>query len=1086
MPDNPRLIEKAFLLRQVSLDSVHEKNVRHGHISTLHIWPARRPLAACRAALIATLLDDPGSAGERDEILKRMAGELIVGKDGKEETKGGILHWKRETENKEDLAWFRTRIREKYGRAPRVLDPFAGGGAIPLEAMRLGCEATAIDINPVAWFVLKCTLDYPHRFAGKLMPLPDFVRTDREFLEVWCGKELDGKKPTKKRVKEKVDQILGGQGSTDVDFWDADLSWHVRAWGRWVLAEVRKELAPYYPTYAEWQPVSGWGGRTPNEPPVSDMEKVEQVGGKWLKLAPTDDYGLPKSSEELNLSHSAVDLADDRKPRWIVKPTVVYFWARSVQCQNNLCRATIPLLKTRLLVKKDDKKVILQVIQSQNDMMPRFEIGGSGETTGTIGKSGAKCVACKQVTRTDQIRYEGRAGRLGALLTAVACDGPSGKEYRQPTDLERANAQVGGDIVSKPFEELFGGLIHEPLPDKEALGIRIPNYGFDNWSKLFTSRQLMSLGTLAGVIKNSRPHVRQAIPDEIDYPEAVGAFLACVFDRCANQNSAVSRWNQGGEKVEGTFARFALPILWDFAEVNLLGGTSGGYDSALEWVCLACQHLIDATASGTIRLLCESAATMPEKPGSVDIVLTDPPYYAAIPYSDLMDFFHVWLRRTTHGLGADIDAAFVNPLSPKWDKAADDGELIDDPSRFGSDSVASRKAYEDGMARAFRECFEVLADDGCMVIVFANKQPEAWEALIAALVRSGFVVTASWPIETERGNRTLAQASAALSSSVWIVCRKRSATARAGWDNEVLQRMGLTITTRLREFWDMGIRGPDFVWSAVGPALEEYSRHPVVKKTAGQGILSVKEFLEHVRRIVVDFVVGRVFSEGYVEDADVSAIDDITAYYLLHRHDFGFDTAPIGACILYAISCGTTDTRLAGAADLLLKPNKKQAMGEEDESDDPEAADKKKSNMVRLKRFSERTKKDLGEREEGAPMPPLIDRVHRLMQLWKAGDQDDVNEYVSDIGLQHDRLFIQLMQALVELARKDKASDELQILEAAMNHLKRNGNIQAPMRTGEKLARPGKKVVIEHPSLFDFDDFPTVNETRKNYGRKTR
>ena len=174
--DERRLIEVAFPLEQVSLDSVHEKNVRHGHISTLHIWPARRPLAACRAALIATLLPDPGDAAERKEIYRRLAGEVVESakterRDGrtverrKRETRGGILHWGRE--GGADLDWFRARIREAYGgRVPKVLDPFAGGGAIPLEAMRLGCEATAIDINPVAWFILKCTLDYPRRLAG--------------------------------------------------------------------------------------------------------------------------------------------------------------------------------------------------------------------------------------------------------------------------------------------------------------------------------------------------------------------------------------------------------------------------------------------------------------------------------------------------------------------------------------------------------------------------------------------------------------------------------------------------------------------------------------------------------------------------------------------------------------------------------------------------------------------------------------------------------------------------------------------------------------------------------------------------------
>jgi uncharacterized protein DUF1156 len=195
LSDGKRLIEVDFPLEQVSLDSVHEKNVRHGHISTLHIWPARRPLAACRAALIATLLADPGNAEERKAIYRRLAGEVVetierkkvngkVVEKRKRETRGGILHWGRESGP--DLDWFRAKIRDAYGgRAPKVLDPFAGGGAIPLEAMRLGCEATAIDINPVAWFILKCTLEYPQKLAGQTRPLPDFALKNRHFMQAF-------------------------------------------------------------------------------------------------------------------------------------------------------------------------------------------------------------------------------------------------------------------------------------------------------------------------------------------------------------------------------------------------------------------------------------------------------------------------------------------------------------------------------------------------------------------------------------------------------------------------------------------------------------------------------------------------------------------------------------------------------------------------------------------------------------------------------------------------------------------------------------------------------------------------------------
>lgn len=246
MIDKSRLIEHAFPLKQASLDSVHEKNVRHGHISTLHIWPARRPLAACRAALIATLLPDPGTPEERQKLCEKIGGRVVqkiekkkmpngrIVERIKEETEGGILHWKRETENAETLEWFRQEIRKAYGgRAPRVLDPFAGGGAIPLEAMRLGCEATAVDINPVAWFILKCTLEYRQKLAGKTHPLPDFILEDEEFMEAFykAHPHLVGKSRRTKKQAQEFQNDLFMKGKADSGCApEADLAWHVRAW----------------------------------------------------------------------------------------------------------------------------------------------------------------------------------------------------------------------------------------------------------------------------------------------------------------------------------------------------------------------------------------------------------------------------------------------------------------------------------------------------------------------------------------------------------------------------------------------------------------------------------------------------------------------------------------------------------------------------------------------------------------------------------------------------------------------------------------------------------------------------------------
>ncbi len=1081
-----RLIEVDFPLEQVSLDSVHEKNVRHGHISTLHIWPARRPLAACRAALIATLLPDPGNVEERRAIYRRMAGTVVETvkpekKNGKtvekrkRETQGGILHWGRE--NGPDLDWFRGRIREAYGgRPPKVLDPFAGGGAIPLEAMRLGCEVTANDLNPVAWFILKCTLEYPQKLAGQTRPLPDFALKDRDFMASFLkAKGYKGAALRRELAKlglhedgvNQADRVAEPELIQHRPLLEADLAWQVRAWGRQALAEARKRLARRYPTYAEWTAVSGkWSvasgqNHSPLAGEVPDAEPSER-----LQLLEPDADGKT-DVESLNAGFGKTYLADPRNPRWVAKPTVAYLWARTVRCKG--CRATLPLLKTKWLAKKDNKRVLLTVTPNADRTGPStglrtgvvFDIetnvphvGGNAAQrrehdkrigAGTMSRSGAQCPCCPTIMSMEDIRYEGRAGRLGAVMTTVVVDGLKGKEYRLPTAEELRAAEVSREELDELYEQIPFGLPEEPLPPIGTLGFRVQRYGFDQWAKLFTDRQLMALGSFLRIVRELARGMN-ALP--ADWREAVITYSAICLDRLTDYSSAICSWHNSREQLSHTFSRFALPIVWDYTEVNPLSDTSGNFLGALEWVARFISHALENTNGSPAPVVYATSAT--QITGEYDTIITDPPYYDAIPYSDLMDFFHVWLRRSTHSLSAEIDAAFQQPLGPKWDHETGDGELIDDASRFDGDKVLSKKNYEDGMARAFQACHSALKPDGRLVVVFANKSPDAWETLAAALIRAGFVVDGSWPIQTEMGNRTRAMASAALSSSVWLVCKKRS-PARPGWDTTVLADMRERIRTQLRDFWDAGIRGPDFVWAATGPALEAFSKYPVVKKADEAGAqMTVSEFLREVRRIVVDFVVGRVLTQDGEAEA-ISGLDDVTTYYLLHRKDFGFDKAPIGACILYALSCNLSDNELIDRLDILSRAGKTlfddlEAEGRSDEDEDSEADSGGTGNTIKLKAWHQRRAKWLGiESPRDRPIP-LIDQAHRLMHLWRAGDEVKVNDYLDTRGLKRNALFVQLLQALIELA--PAGSEERAILESLSNHIAAHGGI-APVRQAE-------------------------------------
>ncbi len=1006
MDDKPRLIEHAFPLRQASIDSVHEKNVRHGHISTLHMWPARRPLAACRAALIATLLPDPGTPEERKILLEKIGGKVINvqkkstkdnGKSVKkyvDETEGGILHWGRESAP--DFAWFREEIRKAYGgRAPKVLDPFAGGGAIPLEAMRLGCDTTAIDINPVSWFILKCTLEYPQKLADQRLPLPKFALESPEFMEQYNKiKFKDSKKKNSKKISAPLNSIQSTLGAVP----EVDLAWHVRAWGWWVLQEAKKELEQYYPIINE-------------------------------------------------------------------KPSIAYLWARTVTCKN--CRATIPLLKTRWLSKKNEKRVLLTIIPNEEKTGVVFGIQNDvpikGRTSaekrecdkqlgqGTVSRNGAWCPCCGKpgtvaMTRED-IQHEGINKNLGVFLTSIVCNSPSGKEYRLPTLQEKQAILKADEDLPFIFSKIPFGRPQELITIDGKGSTWCVQYGFDTFDKLFLNRQLVAIGVIIQKIRDSRNQMKIEKYSEF-WVEVLQSYLSCALSRFLDFSNCGTQWKLDATSINHSFARFALPISWDFAEGNPIGLTAGSFEICYQRICTALDTFDQWQFPSSNTDVILSSSIQPNKK-DIDIIITDPPYYDSISYAAIMDFFYVWLRRTLGGISSNFDTAFQYPLTTKWDHDLNDGELIDDSNRFNGDKNKSKNAYEEGMFRSFVACHQQLTPEGKLVIVFANKKPDAWETLVSATIRAGFIVDGSWPIQTEQTSRMRALSSAALSSSVWLVCKKRPDTARPGWDTQVMEEMRKNIDIQLREFWDAGIRGPDFVWAATGPALEAYSKHPIVKKANAPGqIMTVSEFLHQVRRLVVDFVVGRVLSKDGNGSSEIS-LDDVTTYYLLHRNDFGFEKAPAGACILYAVSCGLSDNSLAFEYDIIQRTGSKEAEadddeGEEDDESEEEESTEGKGSTISLKTWKQRKGKNLGIDINGHPAP-MIDRIHQLMHLWRAGDEVKVNDYLDRNGLWNNTIFHHLLQAIIEMSKE--GDEERAMLESISNHIMAKGGASKGPKT---------------------------------------
>ena len=1072
MTDFPRLIEHAFPLKETSLDSVHEKNVRHGHISTLHIWPARRPLAACRAALIATLLPDPGDAEKRKELCEKIAGKVVKKIERKkmpngqtvervkEETEGGILHWGRETENAEALEWFRQEIRKAYGgRAPRVLDPFAGGGAIPLEAMRLGCEATAVDINPVAWFILKCTLEYPQKLAGQKRPLPEFILHNDTFMAEFFTKAQGYSKSEtkaalkrlhellKKKVKwnEKLGQrdfVFDPQSANDGNELQADLAWQVRAWGLWMLERARRELSQYYPTYADFKPLA------------KDKIAYEH---QPMRLVPLKKDGNA-DIESLNSEFTQEYLDDKRNPRWVSNPTVAYLWARTVTCKN--CRATIPLLRTLWLSKKDRNRVLLTLEPRDDKSGVVFGIrpnvpsqGGNAAQKrehdkrigeGTTTRSGCWCPCCGKPGSTamtkEDIQLEGKAGRLSEQMFAAVYDDAVGKGYRTVTAEDVSAAAAASVHLKSLFAKEELGCVNEPIdsrrPSPNSRGLAgLTKYGIRDFSGVFNDRQQLAIMTLVHAIRD--------LPEEngvehVIWRDAIVDLLSLLTSKLTDYTSRACTWNLTTQSIGHTFTRYAIPMTTDYAESNVIGDNSGGFQGALEWTCIAVKAL-SFMGGGATNLTLGSATA--SGLGHFDVILTDPPYYDSIPYSDVSDYFYIWLRRL---LSTRYPDAFRGRLVDRGQ------EIIQHAGRLDGDNVRAKALYEDGMRQAFVAANEMLADDGRFVIVFAHKDPAAWETLAGALIQAGFIVDGSWPIQTERPARTIALTTAALASSVWLVCKKRPAAARPGWDSNVLDEMRANIAVKLRGFWDAGIRGPDFVWAATGPALEAYSKHPVVRKAnEANATMGVGEFLNHVRRMVVDYIVGQVLSGEHGADmAAADRLDDVTAYYLLHRNDFKMDEAPVGACILYATACGLTDSELDKTWNILSHAGGDSPPAENDneDADSPDEPDSESESeeesgggsKVKLKPWNQRLHKNMGYEAPEGKAVPLIDRIHRVMHLWKDGDVQKVDDYLDQHALRRNELFKRVVQSLIELSTNSERS----LLESISNHIGAKGAVK--------------------------------------------
>jgi len=918
-----RLIEVSLPLKEISKQSAREKSIRHGHISTLHIWWARRPLAAMRAAILASLVPAPDTAEEREKLESLIT--TIVNWDQVKDGNSAAI------QKAQDL------IRQAFPEhPPRLLDPFMGGGATGLEALRLGCETHAVELNPVAHLIELCTLVYPQKYGQ-----PQVIRP-AEADQPHQTRLFGPKDPQQMSMDLPVAETARNPLADDV-----------QKWGEWVLARARKEIGHLYEN-----PV----------PETSEVSETSEVCG----------------------------------------PTIVgYLWARTVICPNPACGAEMPLVRQWWLAKRKGRRIALKPIVDHETKEISFkvvdmlhdDVGDFDPSDGTSSRGHATCLFCGQTADVKYVRAEGRAGQLGQIPLAVVTEKEGrGKDYRP---FSKQSAPIFREAMER-MAALEDEAPDEPIPLMSGV-FNVPIYGIKRWMELFNARQLLALMTFSHQVKNAYLAMLEADLSQ-DYAKAITTYLALAVDRLADFLSSLCTWTSGGEFIGHTFVRQALGMVWDYVEVNPFSGSTGDWSGALDWITRVIEHT-SKTANQPAQVQQGTSTRLPYPNDALDTIITDPPYYNAVPYADLSDFFYVWLKRS---VGFLYPSLFRTPLTPKAPEIVEMAGW--DSKRY---SHKDKVFYEQQMTAAFGEIHRVLRPDGIFVVVFAHKSLAAWETLLQSLLDAGLVVTASWPLHTERSVRLRAQGSAALASSIFIVCRVRAAEVD-GYFDDVREALARTIKERLDFFWEKDIRGADFFISAIGPAVAVFGRYAHVTRLDGSTV-SVGDLLDLVQSMVSEYALDRIFansarsipgtSAGLSASGDaacVAGVDAFTRYYILHAWAYGREKIAFDDAMRLAMALGADVTALMDRGLL-----------------------KQYGDQVRLQGPKQRQGKGLGEAERTGLAAPAIDVLHRAVVLWERSERDALAQFLARTAADRkDQLRI-VAQSLINTLPKGGAEHRL-------------------------------------------------------------
>ncbi len=962
MAEDKRLIEDFLPIQAISAEASREKSVRKGHISTLHLWWARRPLVACRAAVYGALVPaskfvpENGPDNKKQSLGRANAAKFIerlckypgnpsVIKEAQEHIlEAHAERLTRETGKKvtaEDI---------KEGRAPRpkVLDMFAGGGAIPLEALRLGCDAYALDLNPVAHIIELCTLVYPQKY-GK--PDPNV-------------RGMTGPK------NAKAETTWGG------------LAKEVEYWGKWVLKEVRREIGDLYPPI----PDPDFKGKQP---------EVEFRDGQWVAKIPQRD------SPTLNLAGEQHDRAADGPPLGHLTP-VAYLWTRTVVCKNPSCAATVPLVRQTWLRKHPGDYVALRLQPDPATRLATFDLVESTHEDGlgfdpNIGGRGGNvvCPFCHTTQDSAYVMSQGVANSLGTQLMATACTriGSQRKVFSTecPAVIKHALKEAVERLHSMESVEpwtLFTEEISPSRPSPNARGLTaVTRHGIDTFGDLFCTRQRLALLVFVSAIKK----VTSQISTTWDNPERHRAIVACLalaLSRVTDFMTTLGAWLPNWSFVSHVFARHAASMSWDFGELVPIERMVGSWPNILSGLVDALSERNEPISAFVKRA---DARALPFECDSFDAIVTDPPYYDNIPYADVSDFFYVWLKRL---LGDTFQEHFSAHLTPK--KA----EITALAARFGGDMTAATQGYEDMMFAALSEARRILKPYGCLTMVYAHKTTLGWATLVDALRRAGFVVSEAWPLATEMRTRAIAMNASALASSIFLVARKRNGTGDGSYERDVRPELESIVRERVDSLWKMGITGADLVIAAVGAGLRAFTRFSRVEYANGEEV-PAERFLAEVEGVVLETLLEKIFG---VSGSGVAAVDGPSRFYVLWRYTYKAAEMDAGEAIVFTYG---QNVELDGQNGL---------------SSGARALVEKKKGKYRLLDFTERGDDEkLGMPKDDGAAAPLIDALHRILWLVE-NEPRNLNRFLDEARPDRERLRL-VAQALAGTALSGSKDD---------------------------------------------------------------